>query len=152
MARKLTLSMVVILAAILVGCQYVTTPVMLKKASVPDQIYDVTVYWSNPLYYAVLFDIPNDGKEVSMFYTYLTERVGMDTPGEYVDHFKTRIRGYRTLQISELDGTVRGYLMISNLLDYFFYERPEGERIIVSIVDPHLGGDGGQKERGLSFQ
>ncbi|NIQ39887.1 MAG: hypothetical protein GTN81_15055 [Proteobacteria bacterium] len=145
MAKRLNLLLVVALTVILVGCQYMTSPVMVKKESVPDQTYDVTVYWSSPVSYAVLFDIPNDGKEVSMFYTYFTERVGMDTPGEYVDRFKTQIRGYRSLQISEPDGTVRGYLMISNLLDYFFYERPEGERIIVSIVDPHLGGDAARR-------
>jgi len=130
-----------VFALILIGCQHITSPVELEEASIPDQTYNVTVYWSAPLYSAVLFDIPDDGKQVDMFYTYATDRVGTDTPQKYVDEFDASIRWYRILKISELDGTVRGYLMISSKLGYFFYERPEGERIIVDIYDPHLGGD-----------
>ncbi len=129
----------------LVGCQHVTNPVTLKEASVPDRPYDVTVYWSAPLYYAVLFDIPDDGKEVAMFYSYAVERVGLDTPKKYVDQFQSTVMWYQTLEISDLDGNVRGYLMISKKLGYFFYERPVGERIIVDIYDPHLGGDAARR-------
>ncbi len=141
MDRRIPSLVFAVLVLILIGCQHISSPVKLEEASIPDQTYNVTVYWSAPLYSAVLFDIPDDGKPVDMFYTYATDRVGTDTPQKYLDEFDASIRWYRILKISELDGTVRGYLMISNKLGYFFYERPEGERIIVDIYDPHLGGD-----------
>lgn len=132
-------------ALVLVGCQSYITALRTDTASIPDQAYEVTVHESSPLYYAVLFDIPDDGKQVAMFYTYSTDLIGRDAPGKYIDHFNTSIKGYRTLQINDQDGTVRGYLMISNLLGYLIYERPVGERIIVMIDDPNLGGDGNRR-------
>jgi hypothetical protein len=138
------LSMLVVVSAFaLAACQKYIVPVKISTGSIPDQTYVVTVHESNPLYYAVLFDIPGDGKDVSLFYTYFTKRVGLDTPTAYRETFERRIRGYRTLQIRDRDGTVRGYLMVSKLLAYQIYERPVGEttRIIVSIDDPNLGGD-----------
>lgn len=89
--------------------------------------------------YAVLFDIPDDGKPVVMYHTYLNERIGKDSPRKYIDYFKNRIRGYRTLKVSERDGTVRAYLMVSNFLHYRIYERPVGERFIVMVGDPFFG-------------
>ncbi len=142
MIKKTSLLAFTALAFILAGCQHIESPVKVEEAPVPDQTYNVTVYWSAPLYQAVLFDIPDDGKQVDLFYTYFVDRVGTDTPQKYVDQFDASIKWYRSVKITELDGTVRGYLMLSNKLGYFFYERPQGERIIVEIYDPHLGGDG----------
>jgi hypothetical protein len=141
---KKLIMMVVASVFALAACQKYIVPARIDAGSIPDQTYEVTVHESNPLYYAVLFDIPGDEKEVSMFYTHFTKRVGMDTPKTYLETFDRRVRGYRTLQIGDRDGTVRGYLMLSKLLTHQIYERPAGEttRIIVAIDDPNLGGDG----------
>lgn len=133
--RVLTL----VFALVLLGCQSSMKPVRIDPTSVPEQTYNVTVHKSNPLYYAVLFDIPDDGKTVLMLHTYATTRIGKDVPGAYIDHFNSRIRSYRTLRINDRDGTVRAYLMISNLLDYFVTEREKEGRIVVYISDPNLG-------------
>jgi hypothetical protein len=145
MSKRLSLLVFAAFVFALAGCQHLTSPVKVEEASIPDQTYDVTAYWSAPLYQAVLFDLPDDGEDVAMFYTYAVERVGMDTPQKYVDRFDASVRWYRTLQINDLEGNVRGYLMISNKLGYFFYQRPKGERIVVQIYDPHLGGDGSMR-------
>ena len=126
----------------LLGCQSHMRTVRIDAMSIPDQTYEVTVHETAPLYYAVLFDIPDDGMGVALDYTYATLRIGPDTPEKYVDRFATRIKGYRTLQINDRDGTVRGYIIISNLLGYLIYERPPGERLIVSIGDPNLTSGG----------
>lgn len=126
----------------LVGCQTRLITVKIDPLAIPDQTYEVTMHETHPLYYAVVFDIPDDGKQVAMFYTYSTKRIGSDGPAKYIDRFKTSVKGYRTFQITDQAGTVRGYLMISNLLGYLIYERPRGERIVVMIEDPHHGGDG----------
>jgi len=126
----------------LLGCQTRFSTVKIDSVTIPDQTYEVTVHESHPLHYAVVFDIPDDGKQVAMFHTYSTKRIGSDGPGKYIDRFNTRVKGFRTFQITDQDGTVRGYLMISNLLGYLIYERPVGERIVVMIEDPHHGGEG----------
>ena len=130
---------VLTLGFLLMGCQSHIQAVRIDSASVPDQTYIVTVHQTNPLYYAVLFDIPDDGKPVVMLHTYATTRVGRDVPGPYMDRFLNSIRNYRTLQINDQEGTVRAYLMISNLLDYFASERTKEGRIVVYISDPNLG-------------
>jgi len=126
-------------ALVLMGCQGHIKPLRIDAASVPDRTYVVTVHQTNPLYYAVLFDIPDDGKPVVMLHTYATTRVGRDAPGPYIERFNNSIRGYRTLQINDQDGTVRAYLMISNLLDHFASERKKEGRIVIYISDPNLG-------------
>ena len=125
-------------AFVLAGCQGYQHTTRIDTIVLPDQIYNVTVHETQRIYYAVLFDIPDDGMEVAMFYTYATHRIGRDTPAKYVDRFATRVKGYRTFQISDREGVVRGYLMISNLLGHLVYERPVGERLIVQISDPNL--------------
>jgi len=126
-------------ALVLLGCQSSVKPVTIEPTSIPEQTYNVTVHESNPLYYAVLFDIPDDGKPVVMMHTYATKRLGTDVPGAYIDYLNSSIRNYRTLQIEDRDGTVRAYLMISNLLEYFVIEREKEGRIVVYISDPNLG-------------
>jgi hypothetical protein len=126
-------------ALFLLGCQSSLKPVTIDPTTVPEETYNVTVHASNRVYYAVLFDIPDDGKPVVMMHTYATERVGTDAPGAYIDHLNSTVRNYRTLQIEDLDGTVRAYLMISNLLDYFVIEREKEGRIVIYISDPNLG-------------
>ncbi len=125
----------------LAGCQTLVTTMVIDATSIPDRTYEVTVHETNPSYYAVLFDIPDDGKQVSLFYTYATDRVGRDVPGKYIDRFNTRIKGYRTVEISDReDGTIRGYLVISNLLGKLIHRTAGGERILVKIDDPNLYG------------
>lgn len=142
MKKKALFFVFVALAFALVGCQKYIIPVKIDPGSIPDQTYEVTVHESNPLYYAVLFDIPDDGKQVAMFYTYFTNRIGMDTPEKYIDHLNGLARGYRTFQINDPDGTVRAYLAMTSFINYAIYERRKGEitRIIVQIDDPNIDG------------
>jgi hypothetical protein len=144
MRKKSLLLGILAFAFTLIGCQKYLMPTKIEPVSIPDTTYEVTVHESHPLYYAVLFDIPDDGRDVDIFYTYFTDRVGLDTPENYIDRFNSRIRYYSTVQINDPDGTVRGYLMVSNFLDYSIYERSKGEtkRIIVMIDDPNLAGPG----------
>jgi len=129
----------VALALALMGCESHMKSIRIDAASVPDRSYVVTVHETNPLYYAVLFDIPDDGKPVVMLHTYATTRIGRDVPGPYIDRFNNTIRGYKTLQIDDQEGVVRAYLMVSNLLDHFVSERKKEGRIVVYISDPNLG-------------
>jgi len=149
MKKKTLFFALVALAFAVVGCQPFIIPAKIDTASIPDRTYEVTVHESNPIYYAVLFDIPDDGKEVAMFYTYFTNRIGMDTPGKYIDHLDGLVKGYRTLQINDEDGTVRGYLLLTNVLRYRIYSRRRGEtvRIIVQLDDPNLNGGGIRRRR-----
>ncbi|MBW2058782.1 MAG: hypothetical protein JRH07_11275 [Deltaproteobacteria bacterium] len=132
------------MALALTGCQKYIAPTRVETGSIPDRIYEVTVHESNPLYYAVLFDIPDDGMEVVMFYTYFTHRIGRDTPEKYINRLNTIVKGYRTLQIRDEAGTVRAYLAATSLVTYSIYERryrkQKTSRIIVQIDDPNLGG------------
>ena len=133
-----TYCLLLALALVLTACQAYRYTMRIDPTAIREQTFNVTVHETGHLHYAVLFDIPDDGKRVDLYYTYATKIIGPDTPEEYVDRFANRIRGYRTLQINNRDGTVRGYLMISNLLGYAVYERPAGERILVRIDDPNL--------------
>jgi hypothetical protein len=63
--------------------------------------------------------------------------IGLDSAGDYIDEFHTRNKGYRVLRISDENGTVRGYLVVSNLLND--QVRIAGERITVTIEDPYYG-------------
>jgi hypothetical protein len=87
--------------------------------------------------YAVLLDIADDGIEVVMQHTPFTEKIGLDSAGDYIDEFDTRNKGYRVLRISDENGTVRAYLVVSNLLND--QVRIAGERITVTIEDPYYG-------------
>jgi hypothetical protein len=114
------------------GCQNYLTRTDIDASSIPDETYEVTVhtrFMSRD--YAVLFDIPDDGVEVFMRYTSSTEKIGRDSPGRYVEEFKTQIEYYRTVSIGDQDGTVRGYLIVSSVLNYWI--APAGERIMVGI-------------------
>ncbi|MBW2123604.1 MAG: hypothetical protein JRH07_17440, partial [Deltaproteobacteria bacterium] len=133
MKRDLILTGVVVAGLILVGCQkrqMIRT--LVEVSSVPEQVYGVTEYRSPvPGGYAVLFDVPGDGKEVFMRHTPFTEKVGRDYSVSYLEEFQTTVRGYRVLRISDQDGTVRAYLVVSNLLNDEI--RVVGERAMVAI-------------------
>jgi hypothetical protein len=120
------------------GCQSYPIRTLVDPSSIPDQNYEITEY-RGPMSgsYAVLFDIPDDGTAVVMQHTPFTERIGLGSPGAYVAEFETRIRGHRTLRISDEQGTVRGFLMVSNLLND--QVRPVGKGFIVNIEDPYFG-------------
>jgi len=106
-------------------------------AEIPDREYEIYVYSFTPDMYAVLLDIPNDGKRVYMRHTDRTERVGMDRPGPYVAEIQRRIRGYRSaIKITDEEGFERGYLMVSTTLSYTV-QRYQNE-IKVSIWKPAL--------------
>ncbi|MBW2122059.1 MAG: hypothetical protein JRH07_09460 [Deltaproteobacteria bacterium] len=114
------------------GCSSHLTRTPIDPSAIPDQKYDVTVYrrfMSSS--YAVLFDIPDDGREVFMKNLKFTQRVGKDSPSVYVEEFQDRIKYYRTVEIGDKDGPVRGYLILSSTLNYWL--SPAGERIMVGI-------------------
>ena len=139
MRKSLPVIVCMLLGLVLaVGCKSYAPTVRIDTMAIPDQTYQVTVHETQRLYYAVLFDIPDDGVDVDLFYTYATHIIGPDTPGVYLDRFTKSIKGYRTLQINDRDGNTRGYLVISNLLGYLVYEKPARERLIVQISDPNL--------------
>ena len=125
---------VMVITVTLVACHSPLVRTPIDASSIPDQTYDVTVY-SKFLSgsYAVLFDIPGDGVEVLMRHTAFTETIGEDSPVKYIDRFNSRIRFYRTIQISDQDDIVRGYLMVSGVLDYWI--APAADRIVVGIDD-----------------
>jgi hypothetical protein len=123
---------VIAIMTMLLGCHNPVVRTSIDSSLIPDQTYEVTVYNRfMSISYAVLFDIPDDGVEVAMRHTAFTERIGKASPGKYIDEFNRRIKFYRTIQIGDQDGTVRGYLLVSGALDYWI--APSGERIIVAV-------------------
>ena len=138
MNRHILLGAAMASLLILEGCQNYHPHTFVDAPTIPDQTYDVTVherFMSRS--YAVLFDIPDDGMEVFMKNTSFTKRIGKDSPRKYIDQFNHRIKYYRTVRIEDQNGTVRGYLMVSAVLDYWI--GPVGERIMVNIeTDPNF--------------
>ena len=131
---------IVTVGLVLAGCQSqqirTQNATLIDASSIPDQKYDITEYkGSVAKSYAVLFDIPDDRTELFMNYTPFTDKVGLDSPGGYIDTFHERIKGHRTLRISDQEGNVKGYLMVSNILTDRV--RPAGKRIEVIIEDPY---------------
>jgi len=103
-----------------------------QEGRIPNQKYDITIYRSPGFWScAVLFAIPHGGMDVIMKHTTFTEKVGTDLPTKYIDIFKAHPEGYRTAKITDQDGNVRGYLMISNSLDYLV-QRDERTMVWVS--------------------
>jgi hypothetical protein len=141
MNRFLLLVAILMIPSILPGCQ--TSSLIrtsIDPGTIPDQTYNVTVYSRfMTLSYAVLFDIPDDGREVYMVYTPHTERVGRDSPRGYIQEFDRRIKSYQTIRISDPDGTERAYLMYSNILNAWVV--PAKERIMVRVEDAGYYGD-----------
>jgi hypothetical protein len=135
MNRFLLLIAILMIPSILPGCQ--TSSLIrttIDPEIIPDQTYNVTVYGRfMTLSYAVLFDIPDDGKEVFMVLTAYTESIGQDSPRQYVEEFDSRIKYYRTIRISDPDGTERAYLMYSNILNAWVV--PAKERIMVRVEE-----------------
>jgi hypothetical protein len=131
---------IVTVGLVLAGCQSqqirTENPTLIDASSIPDQKYDITEY-RGPMAesYAVLFDIPDDGTELFMKYSPFIDKVGVDSPDGYIDTFHGRIKGHRTLRISDQEGNVKGYLMVSNILTDRV--RPAGKRIEVIIEDPY---------------
>ncbi len=122
----------------ILGCQATTVRQRIEPEAIPEGIYRVTVHKSYAKSYAVLFDNPHDDKKVVMAHTWFTKEMGMDRPGAYLDRFRQRIRFYSTFRISEKDGTVRGYLVISNLLDHRVSNDLRRNKIMIQIIDPAL--------------
>jgi hypothetical protein len=134
MAKRISIVMGVLTLIFAVGCQPSQRLAVTDPDSIPDQIYNIATYrGKKPLSYAVLFDIPDDGMPVVMFHSYRVKQVGADSPGTYIEYFQTRLKGYRTLEVKDRDGRVRGYLMMSNFIYYEIYEQPVGERIVVRL-------------------
>ena len=138
MNRLGLLGMLVVGVLMNAGCQKEVIRTSLEASAIPDHRYDVTVY-DGPMRgsYAVLFEIPNDDKRVSMRYGSFTEKVGLDSPGDYIDELRARTKGHRAVRIGEQDGTVRAYLLVSNLLNYRIQTAVES--IVVTIEDPYFG-------------
>jgi hypothetical protein len=120
------------------------TCTFLDASSIPDQPYDVTVNAGlTHKSQAVLFDVPDDGMEVFLRYTYFTRRVGIDSPRKYIKEFKRRIRFYRTIRIGDPNGTVKAYLLVPTVTNYWI--RPRGSRIEVSIESTASSRGGGDR-------
>ncbi|NIO04815.1 MAG: hypothetical protein GTN74_09430 [Proteobacteria bacterium] len=120
-----------------IGCYRSATKERVNVAEIPDRVYEIYVHSFTPESYAVLLDIPNDGKRVFMRHTDRTERVGMDRPGPYVDEMQRRINGFRSaIVITDEEGFERGYLMVSPVLSYTI-QRYQNE-IKISIWKPAL--------------
>jgi len=132
----LVLTALVAVVLVLEGCQNTLTRTFVDASSIPDQTYDVTIYKGRKYRsYAVLFDIPDDGIEVIMSSTRFTRRIGLDSPPEYIEEFRDEIKHYSTIRISDQNGEVRGYLLVSILLKYWI--RPVEDTIMVSVeLDP----------------
>ena len=138
MTRTLELITTIAISLSLWGCRTDLIRTSVEASAIPDHRYDVTVYdGSMRSSYAVLFEIPDDGKKMSMRYSSFTDKVGLDSPGDYIDELKARTKGHRAVRIGEEDGTVRGYLLVSNLLNYRV--QTAGESIVVAIEDPYFG-------------
>ena len=109
---------------------------LIDTSSIPDSTYEITAYRGvMPQSYAVLFDIPNDRVEVFMEHSPFTEKIGQGSAGVYIDEFHARIKRHRAVRINDQEETVRGYLMVSNILN----DRVQfvGKRILVTIQDPY---------------
>ncbi len=138
MMRKILLVAMMAIATLLNGCPKGKSviPTFVDASSIPDVSYRITEYRGpTAASYAVLFDIPNDTTELFMEHAPFVDKVGSDSSRGYVDEFHSRIKGGRTLRISDQGGNVRGYLLVSNLLNYRI--QLVGERIKVSINDPY---------------
>ncbi len=122
----------------LLGCRGSTVQQRIDLEGIPRRPYKVTIHQSYSKEYAVLFDDPYDDKELAMMHTWYTKYIGMDQPDAYLERFRTRIRYFKTVRISEKDGTVRGYLVISKLLDYGVYKDTRRDKIMIRIIDPSL--------------
>jgi hypothetical protein len=135
MIRRILLFFSLLCPLTLTACQTWSPTKITDKASIPDQAYDISVYkdvW-RPYSYAVLLDIPDDGTRVVMYHTMYVRRVGLGSPGEYINLFETRIKAHRTLEIHDRGGNLRGYLLIYKVLSYEIRERPGEERIVVYV-------------------
>jgi len=145
--RKKPMKKVLVLVAMLMvlwifhGC-YTSSLIRtsIDPGVIPDQTYNVTVYGRfMTLAYAVLFDIPDDGRDVYMVRTPYTELIGPDSPGQYIKEFDRRIKSYQTIRISDPDGTERAYLMYSNILNAWI--APAEDRIMVRVGEAGLSKD-----------
>jgi len=140
MIRRILLSVSLLFLLTLTACQTWSPTKTTDVASIPDQTYDITVYkdvWT-PYAYALLLGIPDDGTRVVMYHTLYVRRVGLGSPDEYINLFGTRIKGYKTLEIHDREGNLRGYLLIYNVLYYEIRERAAEEEIVVYVGRPGI--------------
>ncbi len=132
--RMMVVTMLVGMSFILVPYSAQAWSKTINVAQVPDAEYNVYVHESYVYNYAVLLAIPGSEPQVIMRHSSLTEAVGMDRPGKYVNQFEQRIHGFKTAHaIVDREGKVRAYLMISTTLDYTVM--PWKDRIVVWIWD-----------------
>lgn len=110
--------------------------ILVEASSIPTQDYVVTEYrGATRQAYAVLLDIPDDGVELLMRPARFTEKIGLKAGGEYVRQFHVRVKRFRVIRIADEEDRVRGYLMVSNLLNDRVRAMAEG--IVVVIEDPY---------------
>ncbi len=132
MIRKILLITSVAVLPIFGGCRDDLIRSAINPLTIPDKPYNVMIHeahWSR--YYAVVFDIPDDGVEVVLRETPHTKKLGVDHPRKYIDQFNNLIRPFITLRISDNTGAVRGYLLVSVYLKY--WTRSVEERIVVTV-------------------
>jgi hypothetical protein len=139
MDRRILLFVSVLIVLSIAGCRTTARSIRTDSASVPDGTYEVYEYrGERPQSYAVLFDI-QDGRPVVMYHNYLTKSIGQDSPGEYIERFNYRIKGYKTYEIADPDSTVRAYLVISNFEYHSIVRTNNGEKIVVRVGPPFHG-------------
>lgn len=127
---------VIALLAFLLGCSKTALQNRIAVRDIPDTMYEVYVYRFMNDMYAVLLDIPDDGKRVYMQHTGQTKRVDRDRPGAYIAEFERRVGGFRSvIKIMDNEGVERGYLMISPTLSYSV--RRQVDDIVVYIWYPY---------------
>ncbi len=122
------------------GCHRAIVSEEISPAEIPSREYDVTVHQSYPNYYAVLFDIPDDEKEIVVIRTAFTRSIGKDRPDRYIEQFQNHIGSYKTSRVSDKNGILRGYILSSNLIDHTVMDDPRRDRLVIRILDPALRG------------
>ncbi|NIQ38199.1 MAG: hypothetical protein GTN81_06385 [Proteobacteria bacterium] len=140
MIKSLTLLGFTTTLILLGGCRDQLIRETIDAASIPDQSYSVMIYGAtSSRYYAVVLDIPDDDVEVTLQETSFTKKAGRGSPREYMKEFDSRMGRYVTLSISDADGRVRGYLLVSYYLKH--WTRQAGEKIIVTVTpdESYLG-------------
>ena len=107
-----------------------------SAAEIPDVPYHVYVYdFSTNDRYAVLFAIPSGEKQVLMKHLDHVEDMGTDRKEPYIKEFQKRIKNFQSaIRITDMQGVVRGYLMIT--VDLNWSIGAYGNDILVYVYDP----------------
>ena len=118
------------------GCYRYANLQQTNAAEIPDVSYHVYVYdVSTNDKYAVLFAVPNGEKRVLMKHLAQVEDMGIDRKEPYIAEFQKRIKNFQSaLRITDTEGVVRGYLMITANLNWSI--GTYGNDILVYVYDP----------------